>query len=184
MALTKSEAVFLQAACEGELAYIRSHIHKVNPKCSGPMGYTALMHAAENGHRETLEFLLPFSDPNARSRYSRTALILAAEEGDMACVNALVAHTNPNLQNKHGYTALMAAVVFGRMECAMELAKVTDISLQSTLGATARELADSFCRVPHFGPMIENVALAARESRAIDVHIARVATASSIAIRL
>lgn len=171
MPLTKGEAVFLQAALEGEIAYLVCHIQKVNPKATGRVGYSALMHASENGHLKAVEYLLPYSDANAQNRDGSTALILAAEEGDLACVQALLPHTNPNIQNGRGYTALMAAVAYNRRECAVELARVTNLSLLSKLGSSARHLADTSDRVPNFGALIEEVARAANERRTLELHI-------------
>ena len=184
MALTKSEAIFLQAACEGELAYILSHLHTVNPKASGRNGYTALMLAAAHGHPETVKFLLPHSDANAMNTERDTALILAAEEGDLACVQVLLPHTDPNIQNWLGHTALMGAAFYGHMNCAKALAPVTDIWLRSRHGATAMRLADESGRESRIGAEIENIAFAARERRELIIHVEEVAAARPKSSRL
>jgi len=84
------------------------------------LGSKALGWAAENGHWECVELLIPVSDP--KDRHS-DALQVAAHEGHSRCVELLIPVSDPKALN---CWALRWAAINGYTECVELLYPVSD----------------------------------------------------------
>ena len=78
-------------------------------------GFTALMHAAGQGHVHTLEMLVRHgADINQANDFGHTALITAASEGKVECVQALISFgARLDQAQNDGKTALFSAASMG-----------------------------------------------------------------------
>ncbi len=76
-------------------------------------GWTALMHAADNGYLKTVLVLIKAgAEINAMNDEGKTALILAVKNGDLATTLALInAKADVNIKDNTGSTALTYAVI-------------------------------------------------------------------------
>ena len=78
--------------------------------------YTAVILAAENGHRECVDLLIGNgADLNLPNKFGKTALVMAAENGHYEIVYSLCQNPDcdPNKTSKRGVSALMLAAVKG-----------------------------------------------------------------------
>jgi len=80
--------------------------------------YTALMWAAQFGHKEIVELLIKAdADLNKQTSYGNTALIVTARFGHKEIVELLIkAGADLNKQDRYGSTALILAAEYGRKE--------------------------------------------------------------------
>jgi len=112
----------------------------VNVKCNN--GDTALILAAEKGHKDIVEALLvQGADVNAKGRYGDAALICAAQNGHTDIVRALLAQgADVNAQNKGGDTALILAAYNGHkdiVKALLDKGADIDVNAQNKGGDTA-----------------------------------------------
>jgi ankyrin repeat protein len=78
-------------------------------------GYTALIIAAYDGQRQTVEFLMGRgADPCASDLKGNSALMGVAFKGETEIADLLVGRCDVNATNKVGQTAAMMASLFGR----------------------------------------------------------------------
>lgn len=93
------------------MGWLRRHNGDVNHRYEG--GWTALMHAADNGGRRVTGYLLDAgADVNAQNDEGKTALIIAAEADEQyeEIVEALLDHgADVDIQDIDGNTAEMVA---------------------------------------------------------------------------
>ena len=78
--------------------------------------YTAVILAAENGHKECVDLLIGNgADLNLPNKFGKTALVMAAENGHYDIVQSLCLSGNSDLNqtSKRGVSALMLAAVKG-----------------------------------------------------------------------
>lgn len=106
-------------------------------------GYTALMHAAENGLGEAVRSLVAAgSDTEARSEHSKaTALMLAARGGKLECVRELLKACDPDARDKDGWTALTWAARRGQLGSVELLLAVADPLAQDAWRRSAATIA-------------------------------------------
>jgi ankyrin repeat protein len=134
------------------------------------LGYTALMRACLNNHREIIFTLLPMNgiDTNVQSHSGYTALMVACWYGNREIVSALL-HVDGvivSLQSKYGDSALIYACMNGNREIASALLSVGGIQVNSitkSRGYTALMWA-CFMRYPE-------IALDLLLDRRVDRHI-------------
>ena len=81
-------------------------------------GWTALMHAARDGHTEVVKLLIDNgADLNHKSNGGVTALRTAAREGRTEVVKLLIDNgADMNIKDVDGWTALMHASIYGHTE--------------------------------------------------------------------
>jgi len=125
---------FIKAAGEGNDAAVRKFMDKhgnaINQRSAG---WTALMKAANKGHRETAELLLE------NGALLDEALISAAKGGHDDIIKLLLEHgADVNEESLGGWTALMMAAGFGHPATVELLLKGgADIDKEHTGGETA-----------------------------------------------
>jgi beta-lactamase regulating signal transducer with metallopeptidase domain/ankyrin repeat protein len=128
------------AAATGDLARVRSLLHKGVDVEFMDGAYTALTHAAEGGNEAVLQELLA-NNANVEHRRSggETALILAAGKGHSSVTKRLLnAGAQINDKSDSGYTALMAASAAGYQEVVrLLLISGADVRPETQLGETA-----------------------------------------------
>nr|XP_045582782.1 ankyrin repeat and sterile alpha motif domain-containing protein 1B-like isoform X6 [Procambarus clarkii] len=161
------DADLLEAARNGNFQVVEK-ILSSKAKRSGPLaslrrgpganvqdnsGYTALHHAALNGHKDVVSLLLAHeASCNVQDGKGSTPLHLAAWAGHSEVVKALL-HQGPsvanvNHQNKGGETALHCAAQYGHTEAAqMLLARGGDPSIPNVQAETALDLAAQYGRL-------------------------------------
>ena len=103
-------------------------------------GTTALMKAAEGGHKETMQLLLERgADVHAKNNAGKTALMHAADKGRTETAAMLIEKgADINAQSKLGETALMIAAIKGQTETAQLLIDSgADVHAKNTFGWTA-----------------------------------------------
>lgn len=124
----------LEAATTGKVDEVRRLLPISDPlfKCSG-----ALRMAAQEGHWECVQLLIPVSDPRALEEETleagtvlETALELAAMHGHLACVRLLIPVSNPRT---HQSGALVGAAINGHVACVKELIPVSDPKSSNSL---------------------------------------------------
>jgi ankyrin repeat protein len=114
------------AAVAGDASAVRRLLEAgADANARGQSGYTALAHAARQGHLEVVELLIEHG-ARVDARYSgTTALIRAAEGGHLDCVRALVAAgADISFTNKAGNTAVGRAYASNRPEMVLYLLEV------------------------------------------------------------
>ncbi|XP_042233605.1 ankyrin repeat and sterile alpha motif domain-containing protein 1B-like isoform X2 [Homarus americanus] len=161
------DADLLEAARSGNFQVVEK-ILSSKAKRSGPLaslrrgpganvqdttGYTALHHAALNGHKDVVSLLLAHeASCNVQDGKGSTPLHLAAWAGHTEVVKALL-HQGPSLanvnhQNKGGETALHCAAQYGHTEAAqMLLAQGGDPTVPNLQAETALDLAAQYGRL-------------------------------------
>lgn len=111
---------WFDAARTGNMKVIKNLLKKIDVNVKdtryGSVGYTALIHAATNGHIDIIKFLLqvPGIDVNAHEQNGDTALMWAAYRRDKNIIKMLLQHPeiDINAQNNRGYTALHEATEY------------------------------------------------------------------------
>ena len=113
MTIKDNKDAFLDAAANGLVEIVRESLQKklCDVNCQDSRGWTALMNAADNGHKDIAHILIRHNcNVDLQNNNSKTALMIAADSGHKDIVDALLAHNcNLDLQNNDGYTALMYA---------------------------------------------------------------------------
>ena len=95
---------------------ILSRYEKLKIDLSNEYEYTALILAAENGHKECVDLLIGNgANLNLSNKFGKTALVMAAENGHYDIVFSLCQNeeTDLNQTSKRGVSALMLAAVKG-----------------------------------------------------------------------
>ncbi|XP_066942511.1 ankyrin repeat and SAM domain-containing protein 1A-like isoform X18 [Macrobrachium rosenbergii] len=161
------DAELLEAARNGNFQVVEK-ILSSKAKRSGPLaslrrgpganvqdasGYTALHHAALNGHKDVVSLLLAHeASTNVQDFKGSTPLHLAAWAGHVEVVRALLQQgpsiPNVNHQNKGGETALHCAAQYGHTEAAQLLvARGGDPTIPNQQAETAMDLAAQYGRL-------------------------------------
>ena len=136
------ENQLIKAAVKGDKTQValllKSNRDIINAKDKD--GDTALICAAEYGHKEVVDSLLRMKpDINAKGKDGDTALICAAYKGHTEVVNSLLRmKPDINAKDKNGDTALIYAAANGHKEVVDALLKNgADINVQNNTGGTA-----------------------------------------------
>jgi beta-lactamase regulating signal transducer with metallopeptidase domain len=136
------------AASTGNLDQVKSLLHKgvdVDFQETNGAGYTALIHAAQNGREPAVvqELLANGAQVEHRRGGGETALILAGGSGNVSIVEELLnAGAQVNDQDDNGVTALMMASENGHQAVVLLLlSSGADIRRANRNGETALELA-------------------------------------------
>jgi hypothetical protein len=106
-------------------------------------GYTALILAAYDGQRQTVEFLMARgANPCASDLRGDTALMGVAFKGETEIADLLVGRCDVNATNKVGQTAAMMASLFGREDVVRLLVQHgARLDIKDASGRTAADLA-------------------------------------------
>jgi hypothetical protein len=106
-------------------------------------GYTALILAAYDGQRQTVEFLMARgADPCASDLRGNSALMGAAFKGETEIADLLVRRCDVNATNKVGQTAAMMASLFGREDVLRLLVRHgARLDIKDASGRTAADVA-------------------------------------------
>ncbi len=106
-------------------------------------GYTALIIAAYDGQRQTVEFLMARgADPCATDLKGNTALMGVAFKGETEIAGLLAGHCDVNTTNKVGQTAVMMASLFGQEDVVRLLVQHgARLDIADAGGQTAADLA-------------------------------------------
>ncbi|XP_033217419.1 caskin-2-like isoform X3 [Belonocnema kinseyi] len=116
-------------------------------------GYTALHHAALNGHREVVKLLLQYeASPNVVDAKGSSPLHLAAWAGDAEIVRLILSQgpsvPKVNLATKDNETALHCAAQYGHTEVVSQLLHYgCDPSIRNSRGESALDLAAQYGRL-------------------------------------
>ena len=129
-----------EAASKGEITWFENNNdYEVNEKNND--GYTALMLAASNGHKDIVSKLLAQEgiDVNAKDDHHNTALIFATQKGHTEIVYALLAKgADVNAKDDHRNTALIFAAEKGHTDIVHALLeKGADVNAKNALDQTA-----------------------------------------------
>jgi len=128
-------------AKDGDLSGVKKSIKQdVNINITDKFGYTALMHASEQGHVKIVKYLVEKgSDINTKNETGWTALMAASWKGHLAVAKYLVENgADVNAKNKNGWTALIIASRYGKLEVVKFLVdNGADIHVQENYGNTA-----------------------------------------------
>jgi ankyrin repeat protein len=127
--------------CTSVMIQLRDAGAAVDPQ---PAGWTPLMRAAQNGHLDTVAWLLDNGVyVNAINPQRGTALALAVENRyENIAFRLLDAGANPDVQDKEGITPLMTAAQQGNVELAQALLDAgADPRIMDNEGITALEYA-------------------------------------------
>ncbi|XP_010627443.1 ankyrin repeat and sterile alpha motif domain-containing protein 1B isoform X10 [Fukomys damarensis] len=124
-----------------------------NVNCTDSSGYTALHHAALNGHKEIVLKLLQYeASTNVADNKGYFPIHLAAWKGDVEIVKILI-HQGPsysrvNEQNNENETALHCAAQYGHSEVvAVLLEELTDPTIRNSKLETPLDLAALYGRL-------------------------------------
>ncbi|XP_043569578.1 ankyrin repeat and sterile alpha motif domain-containing protein 1B isoform X16 [Chiloscyllium plagiosum] len=124
-----------------------------NVNCTDTSGYTALHHAALNGHKDVVLKLLQYeASTNVADNKGCFPLHLAAWKGDMDIVKILIhhgpSHSRVNEQNNENETALHCAAQYGHSEVvAVLLEELTDPTIRNNKFETPLDLAALYGRL-------------------------------------
>ncbi|XP_078275987.1 ankyrin repeat and sterile alpha motif domain-containing protein 1B isoform X5 [Rhinoraja longicauda] len=124
-----------------------------NVNCTDTSGYTALHHAALNGHKDVVLKLLHYeASTNVADNKGCFPLHLAAWKGDMDIVKILIhhgpSHSRVNEQNHENETALHCAAQYGHSEVvAVLLEELTDPTIRNNKFETPLDLAALYGRL-------------------------------------
>nr|XP_050854374.1 uncharacterized protein LOC127065687 isoform X3 [Vespula vulgaris] len=116
-------------------------------------GYTALHHAALNGHREVVKLLLQYeASTNVVDAKGSSPLHLAAWAGDAEIVRLILSQgpsvPKVNLATKDNETALHCAAQYGHTEIVAQLLQYgCDPSIRNSRGESALDLAAQYGRL-------------------------------------
>ncbi|XP_072418576.1 ankyrin repeat and sterile alpha motif domain-containing protein 1B isoform X3 [Chiloscyllium punctatum] len=124
-----------------------------NVNCTDTSGYTALHHAALNGHKDVVLKLLQYeASTNVADNKGCFPLHLAAWKGDMDIVKILIhhgpSHSRVNEQNNENETALHCAAQYGHSDVvAVLLEELTDPTIRNNKFETPLDLAALYGRL-------------------------------------
>ncbi|XP_042323892.1 ankyrin repeat and sterile alpha motif domain-containing protein 1B isoform X7 [Sceloporus undulatus] len=124
-----------------------------NINCTDSSGYTALHHAALNGHRDVVIKLLQYeASTNVADNKGYFPIHLAAWKGDVEIVKILIhhgpSHSRVNEQNNENETALHCAAQYGHSEVvAVLLEELTDPTIRNNKLETPLDLAALYGRL-------------------------------------
>ncbi|XP_035875344.1 ankyrin repeat and sterile alpha motif domain-containing protein 1B isoform X10 [Phyllostomus discolor] len=124
-----------------------------NVNCTDSSGYTALHHAALNGHKEIVVKLLQYeASTNVADNKGYFPIHLAAWKGDEEIVKILIhhgpSHSRVNEQNNENETALHCAAQYGHSEVvAVLLEELTDPTIRNSKLETPLDLAALYGRL-------------------------------------
>jgi len=110
---------FIPKVINNEIEWVKTFLKAgIDPNTKDNDGWTALMKAAENGHKEVVELLLKNgADVNAKDNDGWTALMKAAKNGHKEIVELLLKNgADVNAKDNDGGTALMGAAWWGHKE--------------------------------------------------------------------
>uniref|UniRef100_A0A8D0DR03 Ankyrin repeat and sterile alpha motif domain-containing protein 1B n=1 Tax=Salvator merianae TaxID=96440 RepID=A0A8D0DR03_SALMN len=124
-----------------------------NINCTDSSGYTALHHAALNGHKDVVIKLLQYeASTNVADNKGYFPIHLAAWKGDVEIVKILIhhgpSHSRVNEQNNENETALHCAAQYGHSEVvAVLLEELTDPTIRNNKLETPLDLAALYGRL-------------------------------------
>ncbi|XP_067860954.1 ankyrin repeat and sterile alpha motif domain-containing protein 1B isoform X12 [Heptranchias perlo] len=124
-----------------------------NVNCTDTSGYTALHHAALNGHKDVvLKLLQNEASTNVADNKGCFPLHLAAWKGDMDIVKILIhhgpSHSRVNEQNNENETALHCAAQYGHSDVvAVLLDELTDPTIRNNKFESPLDLAALYGRL-------------------------------------
>ncbi|XP_067915165.1 ankyrin repeat and sterile alpha motif domain-containing protein 1B isoform X8 [Heterodontus francisci] len=124
-----------------------------NVNCTDTSGYTALHHAALNGHKDVVLKLLQYeASTNVADNKGCFPLHLAAWKGDMDIVKILIhhgpSHSRVNEQNNENETALHCAAQYGHSDVvAVLIEELTDPTIRNNKFETPLDLAALYGRL-------------------------------------
>ncbi|KFZ62709.1 Ankyrin repeat and sterile alpha motif domain-containing protein 1B, partial [Antrostomus carolinensis] len=124
-----------------------------NINCTDSSGYTALHHAALNGHKDIVLKLLQYeASTNVADNKGYFPIHLAAWRGDVDIVKILIhhgpSHSRVNEQNNENETALHCAAQYGHSEvAAVLLEELTDPTIRNNKLETPLDLAALYGRL-------------------------------------
>ncbi|XP_032077248.1 ankyrin repeat and sterile alpha motif domain-containing protein 1B isoform X1 [Thamnophis elegans] len=124
-----------------------------NINCTDSSGYTALHHAALNGHKDVVIKLLQYeASTNVADNKGYFPIHLAAWKGDVEIVKILIhhgpSHSRVNEQNNENETALHCAAQYGHSEVvALLLEELTDPTIRNNKLETPLDLAALYGRL-------------------------------------
>uniref|UniRef100_A0A8B9THD5 Ankyrin repeat and sterile alpha motif domain containing 1B n=1 Tax=Anas platyrhynchos TaxID=8839 RepID=A0A8B9THD5_ANAPL len=124
-----------------------------NINCTDSSGYTALHHAALNGHKDIVLKLLQYeASTNVADNKGYFPIHLAAWRGDVDIVKILIhhgpSHSRVNEQNNENETALHCAAQYGHSEVvAVLLEELTDPTIRNNKLETPLDLAALYGRL-------------------------------------
>ncbi|XP_012656676.1 ankyrin repeat and sterile alpha motif domain-containing protein 1B isoform X3 [Otolemur garnettii] len=124
-----------------------------NVNCTDSSGYTALHHAALNGHKDIVLKLLQYeASTNVADNKGYFPIHLAAWKGDVEIVKILIhhgpSHSRVNEQNNENETALHCAAQYGHAEVvAVLLEELTDPTIRNSKLETPLDLAALYGRL-------------------------------------
>jgi ankyrin repeat protein len=120
-------SVLGDAAAAGHMEVLRAAAAVDDPRATRhPGGVTALMQAAERGHMEAIEFLVPLSDLAARDRFGLGALEWAAKGRSLEAVDFMLTAGLPVDPPGSGSSALMVAASRNRAKLVRRLLPLGD----------------------------------------------------------
>ncbi|KAK7824949.1 hypothetical protein U0070_014155 [Myodes glareolus] len=135
------------------LCFVRSIWRGPNVNCTDSSGYTALHHAALNGHKDIVLKLLQYeASTNVADNKGYFPIHLAAWRGDVEIVKILIhhgpSHSRVNEQNNENETALHCAAQYGHSEVvAVLLEELTDPTIRNSKLETPLDLAALYGRL-------------------------------------
>ncbi|XP_053107576.1 ankyrin repeat and sterile alpha motif domain-containing protein 1B isoform X12 [Hemicordylus capensis] len=124
-----------------------------NINCTDSSGYTALHHAALNGHKDVVIKLLQYeASTNVADNKGYFPIHLASWKGDVEIVKILIhhgpSHSRVNEQNNENETALHCAAQYGHSEVvAVLLEELTDPTIRNSKLETPLDLAALYGRL-------------------------------------
>uniref|UniRef100_A0A6J0UEC5 Ankyrin repeat and sterile alpha motif domain-containing protein 1B isoform X4 n=1 Tax=Pogona vitticeps TaxID=103695 RepID=A0A6J0UEC5_9SAUR len=124
-----------------------------NINCTDSSGYTALHHAALNGHKDVVIKLLQYeASTNVADNKGYFPIHLAAWKGDVEIVKILIhhgpSHSRVNEQNNENETALHCAAQYGHSEVvAVLLEELSDPTIRNNKLETPLDLAALYGRL-------------------------------------
>ncbi|XP_070110201.1 ankyrin repeat and sterile alpha motif domain-containing protein 1B isoform X24 [Equus przewalskii] len=136
-----------------EPGFERSIWRGPNVNCTDSSGYTALHHAALNGHKDIVLKLLQYeASTNVADNKGYFPIHLAAWKGDVEIVKILIhhgpSHSRVNEQNNENETALHCAAQYGHSEVvAVLLEELTDPTIRNSKLETPLDLAALYGRL-------------------------------------
>uniref|UniRef100_A0A8C2QGY9 Ankyrin repeat and sterile alpha motif domain-containing protein 1B n=1 Tax=Cricetulus griseus TaxID=10029 RepID=A0A8C2QGY9_CRIGR len=135
------------------LCFVCSIWRGPNVNCTDSSGYTALHHAALNGHKDIVLKLLQYeASTNVADNKGYFPIHLAAWKGDVEIVKILIhhgpSHSRVNEQNNENETALHCAAQYGHSEVvAVLLEELTDPTIRNSKLETPLDLAALYGRL-------------------------------------